>query len=535
MQSFRIHKRTFGSVGWRLTVVLATVVLGAAWPGPSRAQQVKATPITAKARLARAGQLRRAGNLPAARKELELALQAAPHLALAHLDLGMVEFQMGETVPAIVHLRRAAELLPNSFDAHYGLAMACLRNRQTDEGRRELERARQINPRHPDAAYNLGIILLGQGNAAEAERLFRETRTLGPNRPDVSFYFIYAELDQHRFEDAAREAAEGARAFGGDPAWRTSVGRIFLEHHQSREALTHLQEALRIEPGTAETRRLLAAAHLDLREPAAALEALPSPATAEDHYLRASAFYFLRRYREAHEEASAALAAAPREPKYLMLAARVAQRAGDHTAALELLERAATEAPQWAEPYYSQGVSYYLQRRYEDARRVLGRALELDPKSSRALFLSAAALVNQGKNREAEEYFHRALAIDPANARFHYQYGALLLRDNRPQEAQKAFEEAVRLQPEFAPPHYQLGKLLVRANQPAPAARELEAALKSDSDLAQAYYQLSRAYTLLGESEKAARALAAFNQIKKQETDEDREFLEGLRKEVEAP
>jgi len=75
----------------------------------------------------------------------------------------------------------------------------------------------------------------------------------------------------------------------------------------------------------------------------------------------------------------------------------------------------------------------------------------------------------------------------------------------------------------------------VRANQPAPAARELEAAIGDDPALAQAYYQLSRAYTLLGENDKAAQALATFNQIKKQETDDDQEFLEGLRKEVEGP
>jgi len=143
--------------------------------------------------------------------------------------------------------------------------------------------------------------------------------------------------------------------------------------------------------------------------------------------------------------------------------------------------------------------------------------------------------VNQGKSREGEVYLRRALALEPSNARFHYHLGALLLRDNRPAEAQKAFEEAVRLKYDFAPPHYQLGKLLVRSNHPGPAAQELETAVHLQPDLAQAYYQLSRAYTLLKENDKASRALASFNQLKKQQTDEDQEFLEGIRKEVEAP
>jgi tetratricopeptide (TPR) repeat protein len=409
-----------------------------------------------------------------------------------------------------------------------------LRQRKTEEGTRELQRARQINPRHPDAAYNLGIVLLGQGKAEEAAALFRETRALGPNRPDVNFYVVYAELEQGHFEEASREAAEGAKIFGKDFQWRSGVGRLFLEHGQARIALPHLDGAFRLQPDSAEARRLLAAARIQLRDPTGALAALPTPLTAEDHYLRASALYLERRFHEADQESRLALKAEPQEPKYLLLEARIAQRAGEHQDALNLLTQAVAAAPEWSEPYYSQGVSYYLQRRYEDARRSLARAIELNPRSSRALFVYAATLVNQGKNREGEEYLHRALALEPSNARFHYHLGALLLRDNRPAEAQKAFEEAVRLNYDFAPPHYQLGKLLVRSNHPGAAAQELETAVHLQPDLAQAYYQLSRAYALLKENDKASRALASFNQLKKQQTDEDQEFLEGIRKEVEA-
>ena len=534
MPSIVRQRRSFLPLG-RLSRVLSLLMLLLCFArGQADAQESKGA-SAAKAHLDRAKQMLAADNFPGARTELELSLQADPNLAEAHLSLGMVEYQIGETAQALQHLRRAVELLPDSFDAHYGLAMAQLRDRNVEDGRRELERAREINPRNPDAVYNLGIVLLGQGKAEDAARLFRETRTLGPNRPDVSFYVVYAELERRRFDEARREAEAGAKAFGKDFQWRSGVGRLFVEHGQAREALPHLEEALRLQPDSAEIRRLLATARLELRDPAGALELLAAPATAEDHYLRASALYLERRYREADQESRQALKAQPREPKFMLLEARIAQRTGQHQDALELLDQTIASAPQWPEPYYSQGVSYYLQRRYADARRSLARALELDPYSVRALFLKSACLVNEGKNREAEEVLRRALALEPANARFHYHLGALLLRDNRPDESQREFEEAIRLKPDYAPPHYQLGKLLVRSNQPERAVRELEAAVQHQADLAQGYYQLSRAYSLLGDQEKSAAALAAFDKLKKQEADDNQELMDSLRQEVEAP
>ncbi|MGH9649496.1 MAG: hypothetical protein ACRD3I_03390 [Terriglobales bacterium] len=40
---------------------------------------------------------------------------------------------------------------------------------------------------------------------------------------------------------------------------------------------------------------------------------------------------------------------------------------------------------------------------------------------------------------------------------------------------------------------------------------------------------------LLGKNDKASQALATFNQLKKQQTDDDQEFIEAIRKDVDAP
>ena len=75
---------------------------------------------------------------------------------------------------------------------------------------------------------------------------------------------------------------------------------------------------------------------------------------------------------------------------------------------------------------------------------------------------------------------------------------------------------------------------MVRQNRPAAAARELETAVRDQPDLAQAYYQLSRAYSLLGESSDAQQALATFNNLKKQGTSEEQDYLEEIRKQLDS-
>ena len=465
---------------------------------------------------------------------LKQVLQADPKWAEAHLLLGLAEAESGETSEAIKHYQEALKLRPRSFSGHYYLALAYLRQKKLELGRHELQEAVALNPKHSDALYNLGVVLLDLGRPQDALANLRRVRELGPPRPDIAYNLIRADLALQHPEEARLEAAAAAKSLAADPGWHGAVGRLFLDNGQPGDAVPYLAASLRAQPSLAEVRRQLALAQLQSRDPAGTLETISNPSAAEDFYLRASAFYTMHQPVEADEACRLALEKAPREARYTLLRARIRQLVGAHDAALNLLRQAAQFAPEWAEPYYSEGVSYFLMRRYAEARQSLQRALECDPHSARSFFLYTATLVNEGKNREGEKYLRQALALEPRNARFEYHLGVLLLRDNRPGEAQEAFKKALELNPAYGAAHYQLGKLMVRQNQPAAAVQELEAAIRNQPDLAQPYYQLSRAYDLLGESAQAQRALAAFNNLKKQATSEDEDFVDEIRKQLES-
>jgi len=465
---------------------------------------------------------------------LTQVLQSNPLLIDAHLLMGLVEVESGETNEAIRQYQQALKLQPKSFKGHYYLALAYLRAQHPELGRGELQKAVALNPKNPNAIYDLGVVLLDLGRPQDALVELRRARELGPLRLDVAFNIVRAELESRHSEEARQEAAAGAKNLGGDAEWQADIGKLFLDHRQPADAVQYLTEALRVRPSRDEVRRQLALAQLQSHNPVGALETISKPSGAEDFYLRASAFYATHRLVEADDACRLALEKEPQDPRCTILRARVRQFVGQHDAALDLLRQAEHWAPDWSEPFYSAGVSYFLERRYAEARQSLDEALKRDPHSARSLFVYAAALVNEGKNREGEKYLRQAITLEPRNARFEYHLGVLLVRDNRPDEAQEAFRKAVELNPTYGPPHYQLGKLMVQRKQPAAAVRELEAAISNEPRLAQAYYQLSRAYDLLGKNAQAQHAQATFNNLKNQGTSEDQDFIEEIRKQLEA-
>ena len=473
-------------------------------------------------------------NIQEAKKQLGLALKANPQMADAWLMLAGAEIENGETGPAIEHYQHALRLAPDSFTGHYDLALAYLHELKLAEARHELERAVKLDPRQPDAAYNLGMVLLELRDAGGAVKSLRGARAIQPDRPDIAFNLIRAELAGGDWAGARKARESSSPSFAADAAWQASVGKLFLESGHPQDAVPALQQAFRLQPSSVEVRDLLASAYVQSRRPDLALALIPAANTADEHFLRGSALLVQRRVSEAESEAAAALGEKPQEPQYLLLGARIQQTEGHQDAAVELLRRAAEQAPESAEPYYSMGVSYYFEHRYEESRDALAQSLKRSPNSPRSLFLFAVTLVNQGNNREAEKYLQRAIALQPDSSRYWLHLGTVRFRNGNPAAAREAFLRAVQLKPDYALPHYELGKLLAHSDAPT-ALLELQKAVTYEPGLVQAYYQLSRVAAALGQKEKSEQALATFNRLKKHEEDEERTLTEDVNGELQHP
>jgi Flp pilus assembly protein TadD len=443
----------------------------------ANAQQRMPSCATARPYITRSQAALAAGDSPRALQALNQATQVAPDCAEAYLLLGLTEFHGGATADSIQHYQRALALQPRSYSGHYDLALAYLKQHKVQEARAELEHAVTLDPRQADAAYDLGVVLLELGKPSEALNQLRHARALNPERPDVAFNMIRAQLEAGQVSQARAEATDSAKRFGSDFQWRAALGLLFLHQAQPRDAASHLLRASRLRPADDEIRHQLAAAYLESGQIEEVLSTIGEPKTSDDHYLRASAYYLSHRFPEADRESELALGLAPDNPQVLVLRTRLLQRAGEQDEALLMAQKATTLAPNWDEPYYLAGVSYYFIRRYEQAEESLARAVEFNPNSARALLVESIALANLGKVEEAERCLRRAIALQPRNARLHCHLGILLARRNENAKAEDSFRKSIQLKPAYGLSHYELGKLLVGSKQLKLAAYQLEQAV----------------------------------------------------------
>ena len=112
------------------------------------------------------------------------------------------------------------------------------------------------------------------------------------------------------------------------------------------------------------------------------------------------------------------------------------------------------------------GILYYQEGRYDDARSLYEQALELDPKSSLALYEMALLYYDQKAYQEAIDYAEQALKFDKSS-----QKQATLLKgsalDNLGQskEAIKVYKKAVKRYSDDYLVHYNIGLTYWRAGE----------------------------------------------------------------------
>ncbi len=293
------------------------------------------------------------------------------------------------------------------------------------------------------------------------------------------------------------------RRLGSDFHWSAGVGQLFLKNAQPKDAAAYLRQASAIRPDNVEIRRQLALAYLQSGQPERVLDLIAEPKTEDDHYLRGSAYYLDHRFEDANRESDAALALAPDNPRILVLRTRLLQRAGQQDAAIEVAQKAASLAPEWDEPFYLAGVSYYFVGRFPEAGQEPGARHRTQPQFNSSAVHESRSSGEPGQVRQrpnnasaAPLRCSRRMPVSIATSGFFWRARIRVLK------AEESFRKAIALAPNYALTHYELGKLLVQSNRLQAAAEELSQAVQYEPNLSAAYYQLSRVYARLGRSQQ---------------------------------
>ncbi len=189
--------------------------------------------------------------------------------------------------------------------------------------------------------------------------------------------------------------------------------------------------------------------------------------------------------------------------------------------AVKVLTFAIQKYPQSAQLQVALGVALYSVGQYDAALEALCRAIDLNPKDTRAFdFLGKMYDVAPQKADEVNSRLALFAREYPENAAANFYYALSLRRRSsggaqaNNEQAERLLRNAVNLKPQWPEAHYELGLLYDDESRTDEAIREYRSAVQLEPGLAKAHYHLARLYQKQGRTQLAQAEFRAFETAK---------------------
>ncbi|MAH83416.1 MAG: hypothetical protein CBB68_03515 [Rhodospirillaceae bacterium TMED8] len=199
----------------------------------------------------------------------------------------------------------------------------------------------------------------------------------------------------------------------------------------------------------------------------------------------------------------------PNQVDALNLLGVILNTAGKTDAALTLLERACTLAPEFAAPFVNMGNALQSVGRLTEAIDALQKGLVLAPEQAETWNNLASALNIEGRHNEAITACTQSLTLAPQLGAAHVNMGNALLALGNKNEAEHAFEKALKLDPADSNAFFNLGNIKMQVAQFEEAHSYYSRAVALDSCNPEKLYNLGNARQALDRYEDAIAAYDA--------------------------
>lgn len=147
------------------------------------------------------------------------------------------------------------------------------------------------------------------------------------------------------------------------------------------------------------------------------------------------------------------------------------------------------------------------QARYDEAQPYLARALEINPRYSFALWLTAGLHLARDERRQAERYLVQALAVKPDYALAHNDLGLIYFEQGRESEAVAEFLAALESDPLHAEARANLGMMLIHAGRTEEGLDQIRRAIADNERFIDGRISLGLALVRLGRLDEAVAEL----------------------------
>jgi tetratricopeptide (TPR) repeat protein len=157
---------------------------------------------------------------------------------------------------------------------------------------------------------------------------------------------------------------------------------------------------------------------------------------------------------------------------YVLASAKVSRK--QYEAAGKLFQGLLAKHPDDSVLNYAMGSLLFLEVRLDEAAEYLHRSVELQPDQAAAYYYLGLIAEGKGENDQAITILRDVLRRAPDYDSAYEALGRILLKEQKYPEAQQALERAVLLNPSSVTAHYQLGILFGRTGKQNDANRQFE-------------------------------------------------------------
>ncbi len=182
----------------------------------------------------------------------QTTIERNPDCWLAQNDLGVVLYEKGQVVQAILRFRAALAVQPDYAEAQNNLGAALAKIGQGNEAIMRFRKALSIRPGFAEAHRNLGDALLHDGQVDEAVFHFREAVAIRPDLARLHENLAHALLQNGQADQAIIEFQETLKLQPEDDRNHFNLGIALRQKGQMDRAIIEFQKAVAIRPGFAE-------------------------------------------------------------------------------------------------------------------------------------------------------------------------------------------------------------------------------------------------------------------------------------------
>ncbi|MBS0513487.1 MAG: PEP-CTERM system TPR-repeat protein PrsT [Proteobacteria bacterium] len=465
-----------------------------------------------------------AGRIDLARERAAKSVQLGPAHAGAYNARGSVAHATGDIAAALKDYERAIELQPSLIDARVARAGILIDLGRDAEARTDLDDLAKDGPIEPRVSYLQALLASRRGDAAQATKHLEEAARLVDALPmewlaGHEQLLMVGALAHHagrQYEKARKYLDTLVARYPRNVGARKLLASIFVETGDHARATTLLEQVLRVQPDDPQALHLLGRVYLAQKRYAKATELLERVAPGGDAGAQAS----LGLSRLGQGDVSAAtrnlLAAFDKTPGDLGLAITLSNtlmRQGNSKKALEVAQRANAALPGNPAALNLLGAIKGGAGDRGGARIAYAEALKQEPGFTPARLNLARLDAAEGRLDDARRTYTEMLKKDKRDATAMYESALLEQRAGRPVDAMRWLEKAWAERPNDA----RIGLALIEAKALAgdrPGALEAAKALaaRRGGDLA-VLAALSQAQLDAGDAKSAQQTLREMTRL----------------------